>query len=46
MLDVVLARDLYLVVGGTLMSASLLIAGNLLADGLLLVIDPRLREHE
>ncbi len=46
MLDAVLARDIYLVVAGTLMSATLLIAGNLLADGLLLVIDPRLREHE
>jgi peptide/nickel transport system permease protein len=42
-LDATLARDLYVVVGGILLSALFMIAGNLLADFLLLACDPRIR---
>ncbi len=43
MLDAVLSQDIYLVMGGFLMSSVLLIAGNLVADVLLVVVDPRIR---
>ena len=43
LLEAVVARDLHLVVGAVTCSTSLLIAGNLLADGLLYLVDPRLR---
>jgi peptide/nickel transport system permease protein len=43
MLDAVLSKDLYLVMGGFLMSSVLLILGNLIADILLVVVDPRIR---
>lgn len=43
MLQAVLSQDLYLVMGSLLMGAFLLIAGNLLADILLAVSDPRIR---
>jgi peptide/nickel transport system permease protein len=41
--EAVAARDLHLVVGAVMCSTALLIAGNLLADALLYVADPRLR---
>lgn len=43
MLDAVLKQDLYLVMGGLVISALLLIAGNLVADILLAMSDPRIR---
>jgi peptide/nickel transport system permease protein len=42
MLEAILARDLHLVVGPVLASTVLLLAGNLIADLLLLAIDPRI----
>ena len=44
MLEAILARDLHLVVGPVLASTVLLLAGNLVADLLLLAADPRIRE--
>ncbi|MFH1287538.1 MAG: ABC transporter permease [bacterium] len=44
MLDAVFSQDLYLVMGSLVMSAVLLLFGNLLADVLLLVVDPRIRQ--
>lgn len=46
LLQAVAARDLHLVVGAVTCSTSLLIAGNLLADGLLYLVDPRLRPSQ
>jgi peptide/nickel transport system permease protein len=43
LLEAVAARDLHLVVGAVTCSTVLLIAGNLLADGLLYMVDPRIR---
>lgn len=43
MLDAVFSQDLYLVMGSLVMSAALLLFGNLAADVLLLVVDPRIR---
>jgi len=43
MLDAVLARDLHVVVAAATCSTVLLIAGNLCADGLLYLADPRIR---
>jgi len=43
LLDAVFARDLHVIVGATLLSGLLLVAGNLLADLLLYAVDPRLR---
>jgi peptide/nickel transport system permease protein len=43
LLEAVVARDLHLVVGAVMCSTVLLIAGNLLADGLLYLADPRIR---
>ena len=46
LLDAIAGRDLHLVVGAVLCSTVLLLSGNLLADGLLYLTDPRLRaEH-
>lgn len=45
MLHAVMTRDLYLVMGGLLMGAVLLLLGNLIADLLLYFLDPRLREN-
>lgn len=42
-LKALLAQDLYLVVGGLLYSSALVVVGNLLADILLAVVDPRVR---
>ncbi|MEW6087732.1 MAG: ABC transporter permease [bacterium] len=44
MLDAVFSQDLYLVMGSLLMSAVLLLVGNLIADILLLIVDPRIRQ--
>ena len=44
-LDALLTRDLYLIMGSVLMASSLLVAGNLVADLLLLAVDPRLRSE-
>jgi peptide/nickel transport system permease protein len=41
--EAVLQRDLYIVVGATMLSTILLIIGNLLSDALLLITDPRIR---
>ena len=43
MLDAVMARDLHVVVAAVICSTVLLIAGNLCADGLLYLADPRIR---
>jgi peptide/nickel transport system permease protein len=43
LLEAILARDLYVVVGGVLFSALFLVGGNLLADLLLYWADPRIR---
>jgi peptide/nickel transport system permease protein len=43
LLEAVVARDLHLVVGAVTCSTLLLIAGNLLGDGLLYLADPRIR---
>ena len=42
-LQAVLAQDLYLVMASLMMGATMLIAGNLLADLLLKVVDPRIQ---
>jgi peptide/nickel transport system permease protein len=42
-LDATLSRDLYLVIGGIMLSAVFMMAGNLVADLLLLASDPRIR---
>ena len=41
-LDAILARDPYLVMGAVLMASLVLVAGNLVADLLLAVADPRI----
>ena len=43
LLEAILARDLHIVIGAVVLSTLLLIAGNLLADILLHVLDPRIR---
>jgi len=43
LLEAILSRDLYVVIGAVLLSTMFLIAGNLLADVLLYVCDPRIR---
>jgi peptide/nickel transport system permease protein len=43
LLDAVAARDLHLVIGAVMCSTLLLLAGNLIADTLLYVADPRIR---
>jgi peptide/nickel transport system permease protein len=43
LLEAILARDLYVVIGGVLFSTAFLVAGNLLADVLLYWADPRIR---
>jgi peptide/nickel transport system permease protein len=43
LLEALLARDLYVVIGGVLLSSVFLLAGNLIADFLLYVSDPRIR---
>lgn len=43
LLEATSARDLYLVIGGIMFSAVFLLAGNLIADLLLVALDPRIR---
>jgi peptide/nickel transport system permease protein len=43
LLEAILARDLYIVIGGALFSTIFLVAGNFLADMLLYWADPRIR---
>lgn len=43
LLEAILARDLYVVIGGVLLSTLFLLAGNFLADVLLYWVDPRIR---
>ena len=45
-LDATLSRDLYVVIGTVMFSAMFMIAGNLIADVLLLASDPRIRAGE
>ena len=45
-LDATLSRDLYVVIGAVMFSAMFMIAGNLVADMLLLASDPRVRAGE
>src|SRR5258708_7210017 len=45
-LDATLSRDLYLVIGGVMLSAVFMVAGNFVADLLLLGSDPRIRTGE
>jgi len=45
-LDATLSRDLLLVIGGVLLSALFMVAGNFIADVLLLAFDPRIRTGE
>jgi len=43
LLEAILARDLYVVIGGVLLSALFLVVGNFVADVLLYWVDPRIR---
>jgi peptide/nickel transport system permease protein len=43
LLEATLARDVYVVVGAVMFSTVVIFAGNLVADGLLLWLDPRIR---
>jgi peptide/nickel transport system permease protein len=43
LLEAIFGRDLYVVIGATIISACFLIAGNLIADLLLFAVDPRVR---
>jgi peptide/nickel transport system permease protein len=45
LLEAILARDLYLVIGPVIVGALLLLLGNLLADLLLYAVDPRIRSE-
>ena len=46
MLDAVMSKDLYLVMGSLYIGAIMLIVGNLIADILLAKLDPRIRQRE
>ncbi len=46
MLDAVLSQDLFLVMGGLYIGTIMLLIGNLIADILLAIVDPRVRERE
>jgi peptide/nickel transport system permease protein len=43
LLEAILARDLYVVIGAVMFSTVFLVAGNLAADALLYAVDPRIR---
>jgi peptide/nickel transport system permease protein len=45
LLEAILARDLYVVVGAVMVSTVFLLAGNLVADLLLYAADPRIRRE-
>jgi peptide/nickel transport system permease protein len=44
LLQAVLERDLYIVIAAVISSTLFLVTGNLIADMLLYVVDPRIRE--
>jgi peptide/nickel transport system permease protein len=44
LLQAVLERDLYMVIASVMVSTLFLVTGNLMADVLLYVVDPRIRE--
>jgi peptide/nickel transport system permease protein len=46
LLEAILARDLYLVIGAVMFSTVFLVIGNLFADALLFASDPRIRTQE
>jgi peptide/nickel transport system permease protein len=46
LLESILARDVYMVIGGVLFSTAFLVCGNFLADVLLYWVDPRIRAAE
>ena len=46
LLEAILARDFFLVLGLVLASSVLLVGGNMIADALLLVADPRIRAED
>jgi peptide/nickel transport system permease protein len=43
-LEATLSRDLYVVIGGIMLSAVFMVGGNLIADAMLFVFDPRIRK--
>lgn len=43
LLESIFSRDIYVVIGATIISACFMIAGNLIADLLLIAVDPRVR---
>jgi len=45
LLEAILARDLFVVIGAAMLSAVFLVAGNLLGDILLFAFDPRIRRQ-
>jgi peptide/nickel transport system permease protein len=45
-LEATLSRDLYLVIGGIMLSAVFMVGGNFVADVMLLALDPRIRTQE
>lgn len=45
-LEATLSRDLYLVIGGIMLSALFMLGGNFVADLLLMMVDPRIRAGE
>ena len=45
LLEAILARDLFVVIGAVMLSTLFLIGGNLLADVLLYAFDPRIRRQ-
>jgi peptide/nickel transport system permease protein len=45
LLEAILARDLFLVIGAVMLSTVILLAGNLLGDVLLYAFDPRIRRQ-
>ena len=45
-LEATLSRDFYLVIGGIMLSGLFMVAGNLVADVMLLATDPRIRVRE
>jgi peptide/nickel transport system permease protein len=45
LLEAILARDAFVVIGAVMLSTVLLVAGNFLADILLVAVDPRMREE-
>jgi len=44
LLEAILARDLYVVIGAVMLSTLFLVAGNFIADVLLYLSDPRIRQ--